>query len=231
MPSKKSRVVLLTTIFALSLTGPLLAQDAVDPAQLALDYSGAIQANTKALTAYSWNQRSDVSLEGAEVVVILELIRYTDAGERQVTLISQDPGEPGGRGPKHKKAKKIYEASVGAAQSIPQLLMGYTMLSSGQLVDFFGNGTMSPGEDEMAGTTKIVGANVMQKGDAVTLWIDVATLLPKAMDVKTVANDKPIEAYLDFSVLEDGTSYLSHAETLIPENDMKIVFETFDHKK
>ena len=76
MLSKKSRVVLLTTIFALSLNGPLLAQDAVDPAQLALDYSGAIQANTKALTAYSWNQRSDVSMEDAEVVVILELVRY-----------------------------------------------------------------------------------------------------------------------------------------------------------
>lgn len=231
MLSKKTKVVCLTAIFALSLVGPLFAQDEVDPAQLALDYSGAIQANTKALMAYSWNQRADVSLEGAEVVVILELIRYTDAGERQVTLISQNPEEPGGHGPRHKKAKKKYEASVDAAQSIPKLLMGYTMLSAGQLVDLFSNGTMSPGEDKMAGTTKIVGANVMQKGDAVTLWIDVATLQPKGMDVKTVANDKPIEASLDFSVLEDGTSYLSHADTQIPGNDMKIVFETFDHKK
>ena len=82
----------------------------------------------------------------------------------------------------------------------------------------------------MAGTTKIVGANVLQQGDAVTLWVNMATMLPKGMDVKTVANEKAIEASLDFSILEEGTSYLSTAESVIAENDMTIKFETFDHK-
>ena len=228
--SQKTKVVLLGTVLVLSLTGPLIAQETEDSAQLALDYSAAIQANTKALMAYSWNQRSQVSMEGADVVVLLELIRYTSEGERPTTLISQQPGEPGGKGPKKQKAKKIYEGSVGAAQSIPKLLMAYTILSAGQLVDFFNKGTMSAGEGDMAGTTKIVGSNVLQKGDSVTLWVDVTNMRPKGMDIKTVANEKAVDAYLDFSVLEDGTSYLSVAESLIPENNMKINFETFDHK-
>ncbi len=231
MLSKKTLVILLGTILVLSLTGPLMAQDSDDTAQMALDYSKAIQANTKGLMAYSWNERSQVSMEGADVVVILQLIRYTDDGQFQSTLLSQEPDRPGGRGPKNKKANAIYDGSVNAATSIPQLLMAYTMLTAGQLVDFFGNGTLSPGDGDMAGTTKIVTSNVLVKGDSVTLYVDMTTMLPKGMDVKTVANEKAIESYLDFGVLEDGTSYLSNAETLIPENGMKILLETFDHKK
>ena len=231
MLSKKTLVILLGTILILSLAGPLMAQDSDDTAQMALDYSKAIQANTKGLMAYSWNERSQVSMEGADVVVILQLIRYTDDGQFQSTLLSQEPDRPGGRGPKNKKANAIYDGSVNAATSIPQLLMAYTMLTAGQLVDFFGNGTLSPGDGDMAGTTKIVTSNVLVKGDSVTLYVDMTTMLPKGMDVKTVANEKAIESYLDFGVLEDGTSYLSNAETLIPENGMKILLETFDHKK
>lgn len=231
MLSKKTLVMLLGTILILSLAGPLMAQDSDDTAQMALDYSKAIQANTKGLMAYSWNERSQVSMEGADVVVILQLIRYTKDGQFQSTLLSQEPDRPGGRGPKKKKANAIYDGSVNAATSIPQLLMAYTMLTAGQLVDFFGNATLSPGDGDMAGTTKIVSSNVLQKGDSVTLYVDMTTMLPKGMDVKTVANEKAIEAYLDFGVLEDGTSYLSNAETVVPENGMKILMETFDHKK
>jgi hypothetical protein len=231
MLSKKMLVMLLGTILILSLTGPLMAQDSDDNAQLALDYSKAIQANTKGLMAYSWNERSQVSMEGADVVVILQLIRYTKDGQFQATLLSQEPGRPGGKGPKNKKANAIYDGSVNAATSIPKLLMAYTMLTSGQLVDFFGNGTLSPGDGDLAGTIKIVSSNVLVKGDSVTLYVDMTTMLPRGMDVKTVANEKAIESYLDFSVLEDGTSYLSNAETIVPENGMKILMETFDHKK
>ena len=231
MLSKKKLVILLGTILILSMTGPVMAEDSDDATQMALDYSKAIQANTKALMAYSWNERSQVSMEGEDIVIILQLIRYTKDGEFQATLLSQEPDRPGGKGPKKKKAKAIYDGSVNAAMSIPQLLMSYTMLTAGQLVDFFGNGTLSPGDGDMAGTTKIVSSNVLQKGDSVTLYVDMTTMLPKGMDVKTVANEKAIESYLDFGVLEDGTSYLSNAETTIPENGMKIVMETFDHKK
>lgn len=231
MLSKKTLVALLGTTLILSLVGPLMAQETEDTAQIALDYSKALQANTKALMAYSWNERSQVSMEGEDIVVILQLIRYTKDGQFQATLLSQEPDRPGGKGPKKKKANAIYDGSVQAATSIPQLLMSYTMLTSGQLVDFFGNGTMSPGDEDMAGTTKIVSSNVLQKGDSVTLYVDMTTMLPKGMDVKTVANEKAIEAYLDFGLLKDGTTYLSNAETVIPENGMKIMLETFDHKK
>jgi hypothetical protein len=231
MLSKKTLVVLLGTTLILSLAGPLMAQETDDTAQIGLDYSKALQVNTKALQAYSWNERSQVSMEGEDIVVILQLIRYTEGGEFQATLLSQQPEKPGGKGPKNKKARKIYDGAVGAAQSIPSLLMSYTMLSSGQLVDLFGNGTLSPGDEDMAGTTKIVSSNVLQKGDSVTLYVDMTTMLPKGMDVKTVANEKAIEAYVDFGVFEDGTTYLSTAEAVIPENGMKIKFETFDHKK
>ena len=231
MLSKKLLVVLLGTTLILSLVGPLMAQETEDPAQVALDYSKALQANTKTLMAYSWNERAQVTMEGEDIVVILQLIRYTKDGQFQATLLSQKPDRPGGKGPRNKKANAIYDGSVQAASSIPQLLMSYTMLSSGQLVDFFGNGTMSPGDGDMAGTTKIVSSNVLQKGDSVTLYVDMTTMLPKGMDVKTVANEKAIEAYLDFGVLEDGTTYLSNAETVIPENGIKIMLETFDHKK
>ena len=231
MLSRKSLAILLGSILVLSLSGPLMAQDSDDTAQMALDYSKAVQANTKELMAYSWNERSQVSMEGEDVVVILQLIRFTKDGQFQATLLSQEPDRPGGRGPRKKKANAIYDGAVNAATSIPQLLMAYTMLTAGQLVDFFGNGTLSPGDGEMAGTTKIVGSNVLQKGDSVTLYVDTNTMLPKGMDVKTVANEKAIEAYLDFGVLEDGIAYLSNAETVVPENSMKILMETFDHKK
>jgi hypothetical protein len=231
MLSKKALTVFFCAALIMSLTGQLMAQDTGDSAQMALDYSKVLEANTKALQAFSWNERSEVTMEGEEVVVILRLIRFSEGGEFQATLLSQQPEKPGGKGPKNKKAQKIYDGAVGAAQSIPQLLMSYTMLSSGQLVDFFGNGKMSPGEGDMAGTTKIAGANVLQKGDSVTLYLDPTTLTPKGMDVKTVANDQAIEAYLDFALLEDGTSYLSKADSTIPEKGMEIKFETFDHKK
>lgn len=231
MLSQNSRTVVLVTLLIVSLPGILQAQEPADPAQMALDYAAALQGNAKALQAYSWNERTQVSMGGENVVVILQLVRYTTDGDLQATLISQEPEKPGGRGPKKKKAKKIYDGSVEAANAIPKLLVSYTMLSSGQLVDFFGKGTLSPGDGDMAGTTKIVGANVLQQGDAVTLWLDMATMLPKGMDVKTVANEKVIEASLDFSVLEEGTAYPSAAEAVIAENDMTIKYETFDHKK
>jgi len=218
-------------VLIMSLPGLLQAQASADPAQMALDYAAAIQNNTKALQAYSWNERTQATKGGEDVVVILQLIRYTAEGDFQATLISQEPERPGGRGPKKKKAKKIYDGSVDAAKAIPNLLLSYTMLSSGQMVDFFTKGTLSSGSGDMAGTTKVVGSNVLQQGDAVTLWVDMATMLPRGMDVSTVANDQAIEAAMDFGLLDDGTAYLSAAKSVIAENDMTIKYETFDHKK
>jgi len=231
MVFQSSRVVVLVMVLIMSLPGLLQAQASADPAQMALDYAAAIQNNTKALQAYSWNERTQATKGGEDVVVILQLIRYTAEGDFQATLISQEPERPGGRGPKKKKAKKIYDGSVDAAKAIPNLLLSYTMLSSGQMVDFFTKGTLSSGSGDMAGTTKVVGSNVLQQGDAVTLWVDMATMLPRGMDVSTVANDQAIEAAMDFGLLDDGTAYLSAAKSVIAENDMTIKYETFDHKK
>ena len=120
MVSQNSRTVLLVTLLIVSLPGILQAQEPADPAQMALDYAAALQSNAKALQAYSWNERTQVSMGGEDVVVILQSIRYTTDGELQATLISQEPEKPGGRGPKKKKAKKIYDGSVEAAHAIPK---------------------------------------------------------------------------------------------------------------
>ncbi len=201
-----------------------------DPGELGLEYAEAAGGNAQALRAYIWQQRVEVKRGGEVVVTILQQLRYSE-GELQTTLISQEPEKPGGRGPKNKKRKKAYEACVGAAQSIPKLLTSYVMMTSGQTVDFFSKGKMTPGKEGDKKATRIDGNDVLQKGDSVMLLVDLAGNTPQTMIITTLADDKVVQAEMDFHPLADGPHYMSIAHVSMPDQELELKIENYDHLK
>jgi len=224
-----SVLVLVLMTVTCAIPAESLAQQS-DPGELGLKYAESVAGNAQALRAYIWQERVEVKRRGEVLVTVVQQLRYSE-GELQSTLISQEPKKPGGNGPKNKKKREGYEACVRAAQSITKLLASYVMMTSGQTVDFFSNGKMTPEEEGDERATRIEGNDVLQKGDSVMLLADLAGNTPRRMNITTMADGKLVKAKMDFASLADGPYFMSLTHVSMPDQEFELKIENYDHVK
>jgi hypothetical protein len=195
------------------------------------------KANAQALRPYSWKSRTEIKLKGESKSVKLEQVRYDAAGKLQKTLLSAPPqaapapaqrGRGGGRVKQQiveNKKEEFGELMTGLAQ----LVASYGHLPPDKLQAFKATATKQAGEGALQGTAQIHGANVLEPGDSVTIWIDPPTQMMRRVEIDTIYDKKPAKLLADYKRVPNGPTYMARAVLTYPEKHVELTVDNFEY--
>ena len=175
-------------------------------------------------SAVQLESRTEIKLKGESKNIKLEQVRYDLNGQLQKTPLGGAPQaapEParGGRGGrlKNKVIENKKEEFGELMQGLGQLVASYGHLPPEKMQAFGANATKGRGEGAMQGTAQIQGLNVLQQGDAMTIWIDPASQMMRRVEIKTLYEKKPATLVAEYRSVPNGPTYMARAVLAYPE--------------
>ena len=201
-------VILGTIIMAVFF--PVMAISQQDQQVIADQLSG----NREALRQYSWTERTEVTLEGKQVRVNAEKMRYDLDGRLQVTPL----GGSGQMGPEMQQL----------TDSLGQLALSYTQPDPGKFRSFMDSASAWEGRGKNAGLLRIEGSGFLQPDDSVEIiarnqTADTAT-------VRTMLDETPATIKAEYRALpNNGPIYVARLWAEIPSKNLKLTIENFDY--
>lgn len=221
----KKLVLLAAGFLAINAPGHLAAQ--VPGEGLANEIITARQKNDTLMRQYSWECRTDVLLDGVTRDLRIEQVNYGPGGQLQRTLINdQSAPLPFGF-----FAARIAEQG---REQVQQSLVGlrglldqYTLPSSGRIVAFIGQGTISA--PDANGMLQITGGSVVVPGDTLSLWVDARTRQPRRMRIMTYFQGYQVTATATFKTLATGLNYMAFAQVDAPATGISLQVQNFDY--
>ena len=213
----------------------------VSDAQDKGEFAEAQKQNSEALKQYTWKSRTEIKMKGESKNVKVEQVRYDIDGKRQKTEIGGSP-EPQSEKPKARrrggggraKAKIIEKKKKEFAemmQALGKLVASYGQIPPDKMQAFVKNAQMSPGEGEQAGTMRIQGGDVLQPGDAMTLWINPASQMMKRIEIETTLEEKPVTVVSEYQSLADGPTYQARSVVSYPAKEVELIVENYDYQR
>jgi len=213
----------------------------VSDAQDKGEFAEAQKQNSEALKQYTWKSRTEIKVKGESKNVKVEQVRYDIDGKRQKTEIGGSP-EPQSEKPKARrrggggraKAKIIEKKKKEFAemmQALGKLVASYGQIPPDKMQAFVKNAQMSPGEGEQAGTMRIQGGDVLQPGDAMTLWINPASQMMKRIEIETTLEEKPVTVVSEYQSLADGPTYQARSVVSYPAKEVELTVENYDYQR
>jgi hypothetical protein len=207
----------------------------------------AQEANRAALRDYMWKSRMELSIDGRSRQVTLDQVRYDLDGALQRTRIGGSSTEqtraPGFAG-------VIAPTAVGVAGVIRQraaarkasdlralvhdlnaLASSYTQLSPARLQAFTRTAMTRPGSGPDAGLVLLHGTDLLQAGDAMSVWIDLASSTIRRVEIVTSLEGHPARILAEYRTLPDGPTYQARTTLRYPHDDLAITIEQFDHQR
>jgi hypothetical protein len=226
----------LFPVAALLVTGLAAAQQTPDRAQVADAYLQQQQTAVQALRNYQWSSRIETKRKEKTTKVDLYQIKYGADGQPEETLQGQQHAtelKKGGYTPMgivigavsrttESKQRKGFEADL------ENCLHTYRNIPPENIRGFFQNAMTQPGLNELDGTTRFSGGNVMQSGDSMSVWINPQTMETRQLQIDTTLEDKPMTIRDQYRKLPDGTPYTARTTLEIQSKKMQIITDNFD---
>ncbi len=151
----------------------VLAQ-AQDPAQLKEMFAGAQQQNTQALRQYTWKSRNEVRKDGESKSTQVFMMSYDALGNVQKSQLGGTAPPSILKGPKGpimgRIAEKKRDAFIELVNGLRTQVQSYSHLPPERMQAFLASATITAKLDQ--GVVLMQGSNVMQRGDAMTIWLD-----------------------------------------------------------
>ena len=116
-------------------------------------------------------------------------------------------------------------------QGLGQLVASYGQLPPDKLQAFKATATKGPGEGAMQGTAQVQGANVLQQGDSMTIWIDPASQMMRRVEIKTIYEKKPATLVADYQSVPNGPTYMAHAVLAYPAENVELTVDHTDYQR
>ncbi|HEX5692877.1 MAG TPA: hypothetical protein VFX76_22855, partial [Roseiflexaceae bacterium] len=81
------------------------------------------------------------------------------------------------------------------------------------------------------GVVQIQGGNVLQRGDAMTIWLDAKTRKQRRVEITTLYENNAVNAVSDFNDLPDGPNYMARTVVNYPKEGLQLITENFDYER
>jgi hypothetical protein len=189
-----------------------------------------IGENMKALTGYSFQQRTAVNLEGEQKNVTLVQVAFGPGGQPLITTLSSQPSEDLGRGPLRRKIKEEkIEEMKDEIEQVVQLSNSYLMLNQqkltqlGQLAQVW----VTPG----GGQIRVVASGFQQPGDQVTISCDGQTKRQTQTQVTTSIFGGPMTVTAQYQQWSTGLNYNIQTVINVPGKELQITINTMNYMK
>ena len=222
---KTIKTLILLGICAVTLSTVHAQQNAEE---LSLKISKAEEANQQKLKAYIWKRKSDAYIDGQLKATSITEFSFDANGKLQTKVIDVETtakAKPGLRGAAQKNAA---EGKMDYIEKALEVSIQYAFMTKGQLLDFFGNATISAKED---GTLVAVADNVYVQGDRLVLHIDPKTNLFKYKEFKSLLGKDPIDGKINYELFSSGVSHGSTTVLNMPAEKMTINAQNQDYSQ
>jgi hypothetical protein len=189
-----------------------------------------IGENMKALTGYSFQQRTAVNQDDEQKNVTLVQVAFGPGGQPLITTLSSQPPEDLGRGPLRRKIKEEkIEEFKDMVEQVVQLSNSYLMLNQeklsqlGQLAQVW----VTPG----GGQIRIVASGFQQPGDQVTISCDGQTKRQTQTQVTTSIFGGPMTVVAQYQQWSTGLNYNIQTVINVPQKQLQITINTMNYMK
>lgn len=216
-------------IIALMLFGALAAQ-AQDPAQFKEMFARAQQQNAQALKQYTWKSRNEVRKNGESKSTQLFQVRYDALGNLQKSQLggSAPPAMP--KGPlmasiAQKKKEELLELITGLRQQVE----AYSHLAPEKMQAFLAGATITAKLDQ--GIIQLQGDNILQRGDALSIWLDARTRKQRRVEIITFWEKSPVKAVIEFGDLPGGPTHMARTIVDYPKDALQLITENFAYER
>ncbi len=205
------------------------AQSTKNLEELAL-IGAQIAENTKALTGYTFQRRTAVTINGEQKNVTLVQVAFGPGGQPLITTLSSEPPEQLSGGPlrRHIEEQKIAEMK-GEIEQVVQLANSYLVLNQEALAQLgrIAQVWMSP-DGSLA---RVVASGFQQPGDQVTVICDGQTRRQMETQVTTSIFGGQMTVSAQYQKLDTGLTYNSQTTIYVPAKGMQIAINTFNYTK
>jgi hypothetical protein len=227
-----TRSVLGLAVVALMLGGLTRPADSQDLQQRLAAAKQAAAENQQALRAYTWLEKTEISLKGEVKATKVDSCRYGPDGKVQKTPVVEAPPPEKKRGLKGKIVAKKTGEMKEELQATAALIQEYVPPAPDKMQVVMNAGTASlaqAGPDRLA----LIFPGYAKAGDALTITFDNAVKALRQLDVKTWL-DKPEEAVtfrVTMASLPDGTSHPASIVLTIVERKLEVRITRSNYQK
>jgi hypothetical protein len=154
-------------------------------------------------------------------------MRYDSNGELHQAVIasSSEPDLPtkGLRGLIAKNKKKDFMEKI---ENLRHLVKSYSELSPDTMQRFMAAAKVAPDQ----GLVRLKGYDVLQSGDSMTIWIDVASKRQRRVEIQTAMDEKPVQIVSEFQdISPSGPTYMSRNQVNYGGTSLVIITQNFDY--
>jgi hypothetical protein len=186
--------------------------------------------NMKALTGYSFQRRTAVTVNGEQKNVTLVQVAFGPDRQPLITTLSSEPPEQLRGGPFMRRIEENKIAEMkGEIEQVMQLANSYLMLNQEKLGQL---GTMAQVWMNPDGSLiRVMASGFQQPGDQVTITCDGQTKRQTETQVTTSIFGGPMTILAHFQKLATGLNYNSQTMIYVPTKGMQIAVNTFNYVK
>jgi hypothetical protein len=231
----KRRVFLLTmvSLVVLACLGPAQAQA---PAQSTknLEVLALIGAqmgeSMKALTGYSFQRRTAVTINGEQENVTLVQVAFGPGGQPLITTLSSEPQKELRGGPFMRRIEENKIAEMkGEIDQVMQLANSYLMLNQDTLGQLGRIAQVWQNPD--GSLIRVTASGFQQPGDQVTITCDGQTKRQTETQVTTSIFGGQMTILAHYQKLATGLNYNSQTMIYVPAKGIQIAINTFNYIK
>ena len=184
--------------------------------------------NAPGLTQYEWKTRTEIRKDGETKRVEVASMRYDANGQLHKTIISSTP-EPDlpKFGLRHRIAKNKLEDFREKIAALGALAQSYAELPADRKQRFMTTAAVKPEEKLL----RLEGRDVLQSGDAMTIFIDPVSRKQKRVEIQTTLDQKPVRIVSEFADLPGGPTYMARTEVAYDGNSIGISTQNFDYTR
>lgn len=221
--------IVLALVVAVIARVPLEAQDV---AQKLAAAKQAAAANQKALRAYTWLEKTELSLKGEVKSTKVDMCRYGPDGKVQKSAVVTPPPPEQKRGLKGKIVAKKTEDLREELESAVLLVQKYVPPHPDLMQVVMNSGTASISQAG-PGAATLKFPSYVKAGDALMLTFDSTVKSLRRIDVSTWLDkpDNPVLLAVTMSALPDGTSHPEVVTLTIPDSKLEVRITKSNYQK
>ena len=199
----------------------------VDRDQLSLDISKADAANTEQLKSFIWKKASVVTVDAEVKLNTLSEFKFDDKGELQMQNIDAETTVKQKRGIRGKVQASNAQDNVDYVEEALKVMMSYTYMTKGQLLDFFGKAELTEADGILIATAK----DVYAKGDMLTVKVEKETKLFVHKKFSGFMGEDPISGEINYAKFKSGVSHATTNVLTLPAKNAVINSENKDYSQ
>ena len=220
------RLIVVTAV-VLTFCGASTGRAQVANEGLANQIIAARQKNATLMKQYSWNSRIEILDNGAVKDIRIDQVMYGPGGQLQQTVLNDQPSAAP-RGFLRKRIADKEKADMEKyLKSLKQALDEYTLPSSGKIIDFISQATISA--PDANGLLTITGNSVVKPGDTLTMTIYAPTRQPRSLSVTTTVEQDQVNLSATFKTLANGLNYVGFGQVDVPAKNLSLQVQNYDY--